>query len=236
MSHPVVVVHRGWHEEFPENSLPAFKAAWKSGIAWCECDVHFSLDGQAVVLHDETLERTTTGHGPVHLQSLRELRSFKLCEMNGTATSYAIPTMTELLAVMRPVDRLLVEIKAMGEPHDAIRLLEMLPAGKCMIQSFDRELLEAISDVRVEIPRAWLIGEEGDLWAALASPFPAIHLNFQRIDATAVHTLRQQGKQIGAWTVNEEGNVLRMLELGVDMIISDRPQHVLEIIEKHFTP
>src|SRR5271156_5650201 len=85
---PIIVAHRGLHGELPENSLAAMVAAWDAGILWCECDVHLSRDGEAIVIHDETLDRTTTGQGPVGEFSLKQLEELRLRDRTGKPTSH----------------------------------------------------------------------------------------------------------------------------------------------------
>src|SRR6476661_5043820 len=75
---PTIVAHRGLHHDAPENSQAALVAALKAGFRWVECDVWDSLDGFPVVIHDESLERTTTGTGLVHQRRLDELRAMRL--------------------------------------------------------------------------------------------------------------------------------------------------------------
>ena len=75
---PIIVAHRGLHHDYPENSLGAFRAAWGAGIEWCECDVQESADGELVVIHDPTLERTTEGSGRVSDLPVSALKGLRL--------------------------------------------------------------------------------------------------------------------------------------------------------------
>src|SRR2546425_9621791 len=87
---PIIVAHRGLHDKHVENSLAAFKAAWEAGIEWCECDVHFSSDGVAVVIHDDTVDRTTSGTGFVanlNAKQLKKMGVATLEEVLGTMPS-----------------------------------------------------------------------------------------------------------------------------------------------------
>jgi glycerophosphoryl diester phosphodiesterase len=79
MTSPIVVAHRGLHDEHPENSLRAFLAAWEAGVEWCECDVRGSREHEPFVIHDETLERTTDA-------SIRRRRRRCIARTCGAAT------------------------------------------------------------------------------------------------------------------------------------------------------
>src|SRR5437016_11481927 len=70
-----IVGHRGAAGVAPENTLPSFEAAWAAGVGWVETDVHLTRDGVPILLHDATLDRTTTGHGPVSAVTWEDLRA-----------------------------------------------------------------------------------------------------------------------------------------------------------------
>src|SRR5437763_1108323 len=108
----IFVAHRGLHLEFPENSLAAFCEAWKKGIRWCECDVHLSADDQPVVIHDDTLDRTTSGRGAVASKTVWELHSL------------GVPSLGEVIKAMPPSACLMVEYKPPHSP-DHPPLLEL---------------------------------------------------------------------------------------------------------------
>ncbi|MCX6900410.1 MAG: glycerophosphodiester phosphodiesterase family protein [Verrucomicrobia bacterium] len=103
----LVIAHRGANEDRPEleNKLPAFERALAIGADMVECDVHLSADNEPVVIHDDTLDRTTTGSGPVNAHTAAELRRL------------GVPTLRELCRLVRGKARLLVEIKSGSAPH-----------------------------------------------------------------------------------------------------------------------
>ncbi|MGA2232917.1 MAG: glycerophosphodiester phosphodiesterase [Tepidisphaeraceae bacterium] len=113
----IVVAHRGLHSVHPENSLAAFAAAWQAGIKWCECDVHATADGVPVVIHDETLERTTAMRGLVRETEWAEL-------------SDVVPTLRQVLAAMPGDCGMLIEIKPVDEElvGAVVREISLTPA------------------------------------------------------------------------------------------------------------
>lgn len=95
----MVVSHRGnWHE-FPENSLAAIESCIEHGVDMLEIDIRPTRDGQYVLMHDKTLERSTTGQGKVSHYSVQQLKQFRLNDKNGNPTEHTIPTLEEALAV-----------------------------------------------------------------------------------------------------------------------------------------
>ena len=112
---PRYVAHRGGAALWPENSLEAFRGAIALGARMLELDVHLTADGSAAVIHDPTLDRTTTGSGPVATRTTAELRGLRLKKRDGTLTDDGVPMLEDVLALAAPsAVILLVEIKTPG--------------------------------------------------------------------------------------------------------------------------
>ncbi|HSB61934.1 MAG TPA: glycerophosphodiester phosphodiesterase family protein, partial [Vicinamibacteria bacterium] len=109
---PRVAAHRGGAQLWPENSLLAFRNALALGVDLVEADVHLSADGEVIVLHDPTLDRTTTGRGAVGDLRLADLAAVRLRSAGGLPTDEPVPTLAALLDLLRPSPAgLLLEIK-----------------------------------------------------------------------------------------------------------------------------
>jgi glycerophosphoryl diester phosphodiesterase len=116
---PRFAAHRGGAALWPENSLAAFRGALALGIDLLELDVHLSADGEAVVIHDATLERTTEGRGPVHAATLAALRGLRLRDRDGVPTVERVPTLDDVLMLAEPAGaELLLEVKG---PASSVR-------------------------------------------------------------------------------------------------------------------
>ena len=110
------VAHRGGAAQWPENSLTAFRNAIALGARVLELDVHLTADGVVTVIHDPTLDRTTSGHGPVGRATAADLRSARLRGRDGVLTDDHVPTLEEVLALAAPAGvTMLVEIKTPGQ-------------------------------------------------------------------------------------------------------------------------
>src|SRR6266481_7675677 len=108
----LLAAHRGGALLWPENSLLAFRNAIALGADFIEFDVHLSKDGEIVVIHDPTLERTTTGAGPVKDHTVAELKALRLKDRTGAVTAETVPTLDEVIAVAAQAKRrMLLEIK-----------------------------------------------------------------------------------------------------------------------------
>src|SRR5258705_4348638 len=106
----LLAAHRGGALLWPENSLLAFRNATALGADFIEFDVHLSRDGEVMVIHDATLDRTTTGAGPVRERSAAELKALRLKDRSGAVTAETVPTLDEVVAVAAK-RRMLLEIK-----------------------------------------------------------------------------------------------------------------------------
>ena len=148
------VAHRGYHDRAAgrvENTLSAATAAVARGFA-VECDVRLAADGEAVVFHDDTLDRLTTGTGPVGAKSLAELKATLLRD-----TDDRIPSLGELLATVAGAVPLFIELKSDGDGDRRIapRIAGVLAGytGRVAVMSFDPETMRAMRSLAPALPR-----------------------------------------------------------------------------------
>jgi glycerophosphoryl diester phosphodiesterase len=220
MPQPLIVAHRGIHHALPENSREAIGKALDDSF-WVELDVHAAADGVPVVIHDDTLDRTTTATGPVWARTSAELKHVAL---HGGGL---LPTLEDCLA--RKGDGWLVEIKPHGA-HELIRRTYDLLCGRpFVIQSFDPDNVRYAAKLW-DCPAALLVGNQQELDAALAGKWDAVNFHHRLLTSELVQRFRDQGTGVGAWTVNEEADIRRVIDLGVDTIISDNPWRVREMV------
>lgn len=237
---PLIAAHRGGALLWPENSLLAFRNALALGVDFLETDVHLTADGEVVVLHDPTLERTTTGAGPLAERSLADLAPLRLRAADGTPTSEPVPTLAQLLDVLVPARaRLLLEIKVdalrcqyTGIEEKVLALVRARGlARRVLIMAFQPDTLRRVRALDAEIPTVLLISKarmERDGPAAViqeARDVRASHLGIDHraLDNATVAAARAAKLPLAAWTVNTEPDLRRMLDLGVDILITDRP-------------
>jgi len=218
---PTIVAHRGLHDKHVENTLGAFKAGWESGIEWCECDVHFSSDGVAVVIHDDTVDRTTSGTGFVANLNAKQLKKM------------GVATLEEVLGAMPSGSGLVVEYKP-PDPADhpgLLKLVEKLKLRKLIFQSFHLEQILGISRVvGRDLNCAMLSEDVADLTHPAAAELRRIHIRHDLLTRQVAQQLRGRDKLVGVWTPNEEADLKRVIELGVSMIITDRPHEAARMV------
>jgi glycerophosphoryl diester phosphodiesterase len=247
-SRPLVAAHRGGALLWPENSLQAFRGALALGVDLLEADVHLTADDEVVVLHDATLDRTTTGRGPVRDLRLADLDAVRLRGDDGRPTREPVPTLRQLLELLRPARAgLLLEIKAGpgGRPYPGIeeKVLDLLRgaglASRTVVMAFRPEILRRVRALAPDARTAFLVerrtverrGAAPAETVAWARALGTTHLGveFDLLDAAVVEAARAAGITLAVWTPNDEADLRRVIGLGADIVISDRPDRALSL-------
>lgn len=232
---PTIVAHRGLHTRAPENSLHAFFEAVYADVTWIECDVWPTADGAAVVIHDETLDRTTTGSGPVGRHRWEDLSRLRLRGLDGRPNrNLPLPSLPGLVRSLFswPGVGLLVEIKPPDAPAFVSEVIDVLAdrRGPWRIQSFHEENLLHAMGVDTTVPLAFLVENPEAMERAVAYGWKNIHARHDLLDDAVVRRLRDNGCSIGAWTPNSVADLGRVMALGVDFIITDEPLRAMEML------
>lgn len=237
---PYVMAHRGNRALCPENTLAAFRQAFADGCDILETDLHLSADGEFVCIHDATLDRTTSGSGPVAEKTVAELKSFSAAKGFPQFDGETIPTLAELLAVLPPDVALALELKTdrFLEPEIGRRLARVLAdAGaleRSVILSFSAERLRAVRQAAPEVP-AGLISLTNP-WPprgfALCGPFwPLTFLNpFYTLIA---HARRQATCPLDPTPDQRLGWYAL---LGFDAVLTDNPAKTIPRLAKYRRP
>lgn len=231
-----IASHRGGAFLWPENSLTAFRETARLTLEQAECDVHATADGDPVVLHDATLERTTDGRGRV-----RDLPSDAVARLRirGLAGE-TVPFLPAMLGTCRgtPVaPRIEIKADATGRPYPDLvpRVLAALDeAGlrsAAWIIAFDAGTAAEAAAAGGLAGVAWLLetytlaalGTRGAIAVAQAYGFPEIGMHESALDAEGCAAFRAAGLRVSVWGANHEPSIRRMLGLGIDVLTTDDP-------------
>jgi len=250
---PLVIAHRGGKGLWPENTLYAFERAAKLGVDVVEMDVRASSDGVLVVLHDSSVDRTTGGHGRMAEKTLSEVKALDAgyrWSDDDRRHPYrdhgiVVPTLEEVFRAL-PAMRLNLEIK---EPSATVAasLCELVRrcgmADRVLVGSFHAAAIEALRRSCPEVATAATAGEVRGFYAAnllrlpvLFRPAAQVFEVPERFRGLPVVTERfvseahRRGMQVQVFTVNEIGDMKRLLNLGVDGILTDYPDRLLEFV------
>lgn len=235
---PAIVGHRGASADAPENTLAAFRLAWRQRADGVELDVRLSGDGEVVVVHDASTGRcSAAGRDLVVADADAATLAGVLA---GAGRDTGIPRLAEVLAAAPPGSRLLIEIKSGPETVPPLaRLLDDATCARLRIAliSFRLDNLLACRRALPALPccpvfsradgsaAASDAGADVDAWFALATEhgFSGLDPDYRDIDAAFMRRARAAKLDVFCWTVNDVADARRLAALGVDVITSDRP-------------
>ncbi|MFC4475540.1 glycerophosphodiester phosphodiesterase [Flavobacterium chungangensis] len=222
------IAHRGAKAYEPENTLQAFQKALDLNSDGIELDVHLSSDESIIVIHDETIDRTTDGKGLVNDFTLAELKSFLI---DG---KYQIPTLNEVFDLVDKKGLINIELKGLSTASKVVALIEKYISEKnwnynqFIISSFDWNMLEETSNLNPNIPIGVLTEENIDTALAFAEKInaKAIHPDFNLLNKENVRQIQEKGFLVLPWTVNSEKDIQKVKSYNVNGIISDNPDKI----------
>jgi glycerophosphoryl diester phosphodiesterase len=226
---PIIVGHRGAAAHILENTAASFALAVRLGAHMIEFDVHESLDGEFIVIHDTHVGRISPRRDVVCQTHSRILLGIQLSGGHQLLTLLqAVATIPENVGVM-------VEIKAIRSFQKLADLVQgHAKHREMMVTSFDLSLLQKLQDCRpslrlgvvsktiAKLPKARKIGLH----------FDDVCLDFQCLSASRMHNLKHEFGHVFAWTVDRPRDIQKMIDYGVDGIISNRPDQVARLLEK----
>ncbi|MFH1524582.1 MAG: glycerophosphodiester phosphodiesterase family protein [Chloroflexota bacterium] len=238
---PIVVAHRGDKTHAPENTLSAFKLAAEKGADAIEFDVKLTVDGQVIVLHDPTVDRTTNGNGKVFKLSLATLRDLDSgAWFSKQFRGEKIPTLDEVFETVGKRIYMNVELTNYSTPNDALvpKVVELVKKhgleSRVLFSSFFARNLRKARLLLPQVPRglltlSGLLGYWGRTFG-WRGDYAALNPYLTDVNAGLVSRVHAAGKRLNVWTVNVEADLKRMIGLGVDGIITDDPALALRLL------
>ena len=246
-----VIAHRGASAYAPENTLAAFQLALEMKSDYIELDVHLTQDNQVIVIHDATLERTTDGSGLVREKTLEELKKLDAGKwFDSKFEGEKLPTLAEVMDTVNGQTKLLIEVKVdekdelyEGLMKEVLQIIqERNAASWCVLQAFDSRYLAEIAQSNVKIEYHQLIIDDfspipahigasfqlGSIDKGLG--FAAMNPYFKLLSKGKVENWQKEGLKVFTYTVDEEADIKRMVEFGVNGIITNRPDLALELL------
>lgn len=231
MQRPFIWAHRGASKFAPENTMAAFSAAVELGADGLELDIHLSRDGIPVVIHDESLERTTDGQGLVADASLKQLQQLDAGGWFSPEFMRApLPTLAEVLSAFTGKLSLNLELKEFSTGVEVLSLLRQHPDAEIIISSFDYDLLKGLRSLDEALPLAVLF-DDGNWRQAVrfaneisACAFhPADNLVCRRM----LSACRKVGLPVSVWTVDRPEQARSLVRMGVSGFFTNDPGALL---------
>lgn len=231
-----ISAHRGFSHDAPENTKYAFEAAIECKADYIELDVQLTKDEQLVVIHDDTLNRTTNGKGRVNKYTYEELRSLSAGAWFGSEYEDAeIMLLSDVLELVDKRCMLNIEIKDIGDVNLAAdKTVELVKeygyTKSCYITSFSYKALQRVKSREPKIKTALIANLAATVRYSQLTDIDAVSMNYLFVNKSVVESAHQNGKLIFVWTVDREDDIRSMLTLGVDNIITNRPDLAREIV------
>lgn len=244
---PLVLAHRGANKRAPQNTVPAFKKAVLLNADGIETDVHLSKDSKIVICHNYTVDATSNGKGLIEDMTFDELRRLDFGSyFNNEFAGVQLPTLAEVLDVVKDMTLINIEIKAPKRKNDIVkRTIEELHrlnlAEKSIVSCFEPECLREAKEFDPSM-RTGLLYENNELGKEIMSfgvskfcmelNAYAAHPEHILITEEIVSDLHAHGLAVNPWTVNNKEDIIKYTEWGCDALISDVPDYVLSVLEE----
>ena len=235
---PAVVGHRGAAGLAPENTLCAIRRAAAAGVGAVEFDVRITADGEIVLMHDETVDRTTDGSGAVHRMALDEIRRLDAGAWYGPGfAGEPVPGLADAIRLLDETGLAAnIEIKAStGHAAATVERLTAVvrahwPDGKAppLLTGFGRETMQALASHAPDLPRGLLADRLPADWRALVGAWGcrAVHLGAAGLAAREITAVHEASLPLLVWTVNDRDQARALFAAGVDGVFTDRPDLV----------
>lgn len=240
--HRVVVIgHRGNASQAPENTLASFKSALGTPAQFIELDIWRSKDGELMVIHDDTVDRTTNGKGRVGELASSEIRKLDAgSKFNPKFAEEKIPTLEEVLDLAKHHKNVVIEVKDVGAEEKALALVTKKKMLKnVLIASFSSKVgahLQKLHPHATFMQFAWQAKKadaadaEGLIKGMDEIGCKILGINWDCITPELVNAIHARKMLINAWTVDSPGEMKNLAAMGVDMITTNRPGEVPESI------
>jgi len=243
---PLVIAHRGDSSHRPENTLAAFAAGLETGAAIVEFDVHLTRDGEVVVIHDKTIDRTTDGRGEVKQMSLAEIRRFSAGYPSRFGKTYAgerVPTLAEALGLLRERAQAMIEIKPEAvtadeeggiEAHVIEEVRKARMEKDVALISFDRRALRRCQAMAPGILRGHLFhkGAAGEMLEGAREVASELVMPEKTLLSDDLRDrAREAGIKVATWVVDDVEEFRRLMRFELYGIGSNRPGEMLEALQ-----
>lgn len=238
---PLVIAHRGASAYAPENTIAAFNLAFEMGADGIELDVTLTKDSVPVVIHDDTVDRTTNGKGTVKGLTFEQIKqldaSYKFEKYRGEK----IPTLKQVLQAIGKRGIVNIELKSTIFQTDGIEtatlaaINETGSAANIIISSFNPFALQRMYNLEPRLPRGLLYAPDLPIYLRRAWLRPlvhatAMHPHCSMIDAKFVVWARSKNLKINTWTTDAPAEMKRLIDLGVDAIMTNKPDVLRQVV------
>lgn len=232
----VVTAHRGGAGLAPENTMAAMKNAMRLGAGFSELDVQETSDGVLILLHDGTLERTAgvdlnIWETPYDSLARYEVGAWFAPEFAGEP----IPTLAEVIDAVKGKMKLNIELKMNGHEKFLVeKVIEMINEkdfrSQCIITSFDLDAIKKVRQLDKGLKVGYLFSKYPEDEDVFTADVDLLSVKYKLVDEEFVKKAHANNKEVHVWTVNDPEMMKKLLKMGVNSIITDYPDRLLELL------
>lgn len=249
-----IIGHKGAAGYAPENTLVSLQMALDMGVDMIEIDVHMTKDGEVVVFHDEDISRTTDGTGKIHELTLAEVKELDAGSwFNPKFAGEKVPTLREAFDLVHGKADILIDIKSKGHEfyenfaEIIVDIIDEKEDNKewCIVQSYEQEYLEHAyaRDSTIQMKKLMMGEDESMLLSFYLNSksfmtnrqkhhfFETINPHYSTLSQRRIFRLHAKGYKVHTYVVNEPKEMIKMLNMAVDGIITDFPDRLVKIRE-----
>ncbi len=255
-SRPLVFAHRGGGGLIPENTLAAFVYSARMGVDVLELDIHSTADGTLVVMHDAAVDRTTDGRGRVNelaLEAVKKLDAGYLFSLDGGQTfpfrgqKITVPTLREIFDALpemtfniepkQHVPSIIKPLCALLRERKMINKVIVGSFNQTTIDDFRRECPEVATSASPSEVSRFLALVKAGLGDSYSPPMQALQVprnlgGLQVVSKEFIETAHRRNLKVHVWTINETADMQRLIEIGVDGIMTDYPDRLLKLLDR----
>jgi len=230
--------HRGASSQAPENTLVALELAFELGAGMAEIDIQQTADDQLVLFHDDDLDRTSNGTGPLWQKNLDYLKTLDAGSwFAGKYRKEPIPTLEEAVALVRGRLKLNIELKLHGHERGLEKLVAERLRGLdcldwCLVSSFDHGIIDRLMELVPRVRAGYIVGKADWDDSLLDSGVSLLSLERRLVTIDRVRRIHDAGMEIHVWTVNKSEEMIRLQSMGVDALISNHPDLVAALLKQ----
>lgn len=237
---PLVFGHRGASHDAPENTVAAFRLAETMGADGIELDTSLSRDGIPIVIHDLTLDKTTNGAGYVRDFTVKQIKALDAGgKFSPQFKGEQVPTLDEVFGTIGSQMIVNVELKSVMLRSDGIEravadiIRQHKAEQRVIVSSFNPLALRRFRSLAPEIPIGFLYSKDEPIylpWLMIGLPHEARHPQHTLINSAYMHRTKRNSYRVNTWTVDDPLRMMQLRELGVDGIITNRPDIALHTL------
>lgn len=235
-----ITAHRGASGCAPENTLASMKEAINMKADFAELDVQETLDGEIVLLHDDELKRTTGSKKNIWEMNYDEVKTLDAGSWFGDKfKGEPLPKLSDVIDCVLGKIKLNIELKSNGHEKELVdRTVKVVKdknfSNECFFTSFDYPKIKRVKEIDPTLKVGLIFKKIPDSIDVFTANMELLSVHYSLVDETFVKKAKENGKEVHVWTVNDEKEMKRLIDLGVTSIITNYPDKLKKVLDENY--